>query len=1371
MFKTTKRALAVLLAVLMLVCYVPFASFAEGETEPATSGFCGTNATWAYDAETKTLTISGTGATASYGQGSNLSPWSDLLASIQKVVVGEGITALSQNFMFCGSGKVNNVKEIVLPEGLELIGTYAFNATKALEKINFPKSLKKIDSSAFTSVDALTEATYAGTAKDWAAIENNCAALFDKKVTFHPHTYANPVFDWSSTGEGEAMVWTATKAIFTCECGATIDVTAKVESTKTEPECVTAGSMVYTATATPAPETYGEVTIGTFANELYTDTKTVELGATGHTFPLTPHAKADATCTAAGTEAYWECSACHLLFSDAEGKNKIDNPIEIPQKPHNFVKGEGADMQHNEDNTHSYKCKDCNTFGDPEECTIGDWEDGTVTCTASGAEVKKCSVCGGVCETREATAKGHIYTGNAINNNDATDESEGTHTMTCKYCGKHSVEKNPHQWNNGTVELAPTCMSDGTIVFTCTVPGCDATKEQAITKSGHDFYDLKIEKAKNEDGSYTVTASAYCKTEKKYIEEKETATLQVDESATCKKTGKGHYEATFTKGFFAETNGLYTFEINNGVLPVDPAAHDLVKVPAVAPTCKNGGNGGNKAYWRCKICGDLFADVAGAEGEESTPGDKINEAPLLSALTHTPVTTIENVVTATCTVAGSYDEVVTCSRCGDLISRTHHDGEMLKHQLTKKGTPATCTEDGIDAYWECSECKKMFSDENATTKIDMPVTIPKLGHNFTPAEDENGKISNIVPNSDKTHSFTCKNEGCNAVGAVINGQQTEGGKIACSFSGEWEDDPNHRATCQESGIQYKACDSQCGNKQEQTIDTRLHDYSVPKALGDHTQEAEGAGFHAYYCSYDCGQYDVQRKEAHKWTAWQDLETDPTTCSHLGKITRKCSVCGLKEEKDAPEKLTHTFPEEKSYDVVAKTTDAGTTYTVNAFTACSNCHEIFTEEVVAAVVVTEGKEPTCSATGEGTYVAKFKAPFEDYTILDEDGQPVKAVIAKDPNAHKLSPVEKKDATCEEDGYEAYWKCELCTKLFLDDKGTNPTTLEAVSKSLLGHEFKVENGVQYVTDHKHNFKCTRCEAYGIVVDGQQVKNGTVACDYSDWTADNATCEQSGKQTRTCSVCSHVDEKTTAALGHDFKEENGVQYVADHKHNFKCTRCDAYGVVADGQQVKDGTVDCNYSDWTADTATCEQPGKQTRTCSVCGHVDEKTTDPRGHEWGDWTKLDDDQHQRVCKTDSTHVESADHTTSVKTEKVQDTQYKKLWHCVDVTYCTVCNAELGRRTYDKTEDCNHIYTTKDIDPTCEKEGTRIYTCRICGHVETETLAKLDHNDKDNDGYCDNGCGQMMTGGNHCKYCGKIHDGLFGWLVGFFHSILAIFKR
>ncbi|MBQ5969764.1 MAG: hypothetical protein IJL52_06565 [Clostridia bacterium] len=51
-----------------------------------------------------------------------------------------------------------------------------------------------------------------------------------------------------------------------------------------------------------------------------------------------------------------------------------------------------------------------------------------------------------------------------------------------------------------------------------------------------------------------------------------------------------------------------------------------------------------------------------------------------------------------------------------------------------------------------------------------------------------------------------------------------------------------------------------------------------------------------------------------------------------------------------------------------------------------------------------------------------------------------------------------------------------------------------------------------------------------------------------------------------------------------------------------------------------------------------------------------------------------------------------------------------------------------------------------------------------------DHNDEDNDGYCDD-CSEMMTGGNHCKLCGKVHDGTFGWFVRLLHRIFALFKR
>lgn len=52
---------------------------------------------------------------------------------------------------------------------------------------------------------------------------------------------------------------------------------------------------------------------------------------------LIAHAKAEPTCTAAGTEAYWECSDCGKLFSDAEGKKEISAPVVIPALGHQEV--------------------------------------------------------------------------------------------------------------------------------------------------------------------------------------------------------------------------------------------------------------------------------------------------------------------------------------------------------------------------------------------------------------------------------------------------------------------------------------------------------------------------------------------------------------------------------------------------------------------------------------------------------------------------------------------------------------------------------------------------------------------------------------------------------------------------------------------------------------------------------------------------------------------------------------------------------------------------------------------------------------------------------------------------------------------------
>ena len=78
--------------------------------------------------------------------------------------------------------------------------------------------------------------------------------------------------------------------------------------------------------------------------------------------------------------------------------------------------------------------------------------------------------------------------------------------------------------------------------------------------------------------------------------------------------------------------------------------------------------------------------------------------------------------------------------------------------------------------------------------------------------------------------------------------------------------------------------------------------------------------------------------------------------------------------------------------------------------------------------------------------------------------------------------------------------------------------------------------------------------------------------------------------------------------------------------------------------------------------------------------------------------------------------------------------------------------------------------PTCTQEGQQTRTCTRDGsHKETQPIAKKPHTDNGN-GYCKD-CGADLKASQRCKYCGEIHTGAFGWLIKFFHSILAIFKR
>lgn len=125
----------------------------------------------------------------------------------------------------------------------------------------------------------------------------------------------------------------------------------------------------------------------------------------------------------------------------------------------------------------------------------------------------------------------------------------------------------------------------------------------------------------------------------------------------------------------------------------DLGAHqfgDMVR--EVSATCTKTGV---KAHKTCSVCKKNF-DANGAVIEDLT----------IPTVAHTPKATVkENVKPATCTAAGSYDEVVYCSVCDNVVSRTTKTVAATGHTWGGWAvtTPATATEKGTETR-ECSVC-------------------------------------------------------------------------------------------------------------------------------------------------------------------------------------------------------------------------------------------------------------------------------------------------------------------------------------------------------------------------------------------------------------------------------------------------------------------------------------------------------------------------------------------------------------------------------------------------------------------------------------------------------------------------------------------
>ena len=85
--------------------------------------YCGPKAYWTYDKSTCELTISGEGEIQNFsGSDEIFTPWADVMKSIKKLTVNEGITHLGNYALL----RASSLTQVSLPSTLKSIGIQAF---------------------------------------------------------------------------------------------------------------------------------------------------------------------------------------------------------------------------------------------------------------------------------------------------------------------------------------------------------------------------------------------------------------------------------------------------------------------------------------------------------------------------------------------------------------------------------------------------------------------------------------------------------------------------------------------------------------------------------------------------------------------------------------------------------------------------------------------------------------------------------------------------------------------------------------------------------------------------------------------------------------------------------------------------------------------------------------------------------------------------------------------------------------------------------------------------------------------------------------------------------------------------------------------
>lgn len=282
-----------------------------------------------------------------------------------------------------------------------------------------------------------------------------------------------------------------------------------------------------------------------------------------------------------------------------------------------------------------------------------------------------------------------------------TCETSGTKRRTCIYCNVNYVETVPaqgHSWNEGEIKTAPSCISAGEMKYTCLREGCGATRTETIPKdsSAHKWIE-DTELSTPATCEYTGTVYSYCEhnpnhTKRDVINALGHAYTETIVNPTCVAQGYTEYVCSRCGRTYRDsyTDAPGHNWDSNGDGTVNTADADPIR----QPDCINSGI----LRYTCVTCG--------ATRDELVP----------TLETHTYDETVTREATCTLTEKTTFE----CSVCHKTYSQDTHaalghdydtNGDGVEDENDYVTVPATCTERGSVSK-TCMRCHKTVRVEN-----------------------------------------------------------------------------------------------------------------------------------------------------------------------------------------------------------------------------------------------------------------------------------------------------------------------------------------------------------------------------------------------------------------------------------------------------------------------------------------------------------------------------------------------------------------------------------------------------------------------------------------------------------------------------------